>query len=278
MEFKPVVPMGGSAGLRFIERTFERQLEAFERSPAIKREADHFVSQAGEATTAEKLVADRRLLRVALGAFGLEDEVDKRAFVRRVLEEGTLDPAALANRLADPAWRKFSATLGYGDFGGFLGRESVRRGVAEQFRLRQFERAVGEVDINLRLALHFRREIADIAGANLPGRTGWFRVLGSKPLMRVIEGAYGLPSGFGNIDIDRQADMLAERTRALFGGASPAVFGTAANVDTVLHRFLATVPPGGPTSPGTRGAVALYLLQSGGLGPAARANLFASSL
>lgn len=278
MAFAPVVPLGGLAGLRFVERTFDRQIETFGRSPEIQREIDHFLAHAGEAKTAEALVADRRLLRVALGAFGLEDEVDKRAFVRRVLEEGVLDPKALANRLADPAWKKLARTLGYGDFGGFLGLESVRQDLAERFRLRQFERAVGDADVNLRLALNFKREITEIAVSSGTGRAAWLKLLGSQPLRRVVEGAFGLPAGFAGLEIDRQVGVLEERTQRLFGGATPTVFTSAENVDAVLRRFLARAEAASGPSPGTRGAAALTLLQSGGLGPGAQASLFASAL
>ena len=286
MAFAPVVPMGGLVGLRFLERTLDRQLAAFATSPDIAREVDHFVAHAGDATTAEALVADRRLLRVALGAFGLEDEVDKRAFVRRVLEEGTLDPRALANRLADPSWRKLARTLGYGDLGGALGIESVRRDLADRFRLRQFERAVGEADVDLRLALHFKREIGEVAAAAGSGGTGWLRVLGSRPLRRVVEGAYGLPAGFAGLGLDRQRETLEARTRQVFGAASPAVFASAENVDTLLRRFLAAAAAHSGPAATTPGAAALALIRPagaqggllGGLGAGASASLFASRL
>jgi hypothetical protein len=276
MPFAPVVPVGGLAGLRFVERTYARQLDTFGQSPEIRGEIDHFLAHAGEARTAEALVGDRRLLRVALGAFGLEDEVDKRAFIRRVLEEGTLDPRALANRLADPAWREFSRALGYGDLGGLLGLAGVRQDIVERFRLRQFERAVGESDVNLRLALNFKREIG--AAASAPGEAGWLRILGSRPLRRVIEGAYGLPARFATLDIDRQRAVLEELTGRMFGASSPAILAAPENADRLVRRFLALAEAGAGPAPATRGAAALALMQAGGLGLRARAGLFASGL
>lgn len=276
MAFAPVIPVGGLAGLRFVERTHARQLDALGRSPDIRREIDYFLAHAAEARTAEALVADRRLLRVALGAFGLEDEVDKRAFIRRVLEEGTLDPKALANRLADLAWREFSRALGYGDVGGLLGLSSVRQDIAERFRLRQFERAVGESDVNVRLALNYKREIAAAVAA--PGPAGWFRILGSRPLRRVIEGAYGLPPDFAALDIDRQRAVLEERTGRMFGARSPSVLAAPENVEHVVGRFLARAEAGAGPSLAMRGAAALAVMQAGGLGPGAQAGLFASRL
>ena len=277
MAFAPVVPFGGLLGFRFVERTFDAQFEAFGKSPDIQREIDYFLEHAGEATTAEALVADRRLLRVALGAFGLDDEVDKRAFIRKILEDGTIDPEALANRLSDPAWAEFSQALGYGDLGGLLVFDNTRQDIAEQFRLRQFERAIGDADVDIRLALNFRRQIREIATDPGVETSGWLKVLGSKPLRSVIEGAYNLPIAFGLIDIDRQVGDLEARTGQLFGSESPAVFASDENIDDLLRRFLLSAQLRGGISPSAPGATALILLQAGGLGTGGSANLFASN-
>lgn len=278
MAFSPVVPVGGLAGLRFIDRTYGAQFGAFSRSPDIRREIDYFLEKAGGAATAADLVADRRLLKVALGAFGLEDEVDKRAFVRKVLEDGTLDRKALANRLADPAWAEFSRTLGYGDLGGLLIVRGVREDIAARYRERQFERALGDVDLNMRLALSFRRRIREVAADPNADQSGWFRIMGSEPLRRVFETAYGLPSGFGKVDIDRQRADLGARTERLFGSPSPTVFASPENVERLLRRFLAASQAWIWPGAGAPGMAALTLLRTGGLGTDARASLFASRL
>ncbi len=277
MSFSPVVPFGGLAGFRFVERTFAVQLDQYGRSPDVQREIDHFRTHAAGATDAEALVADRRLLRVVLAAFGLEDEIDKRALVRRVLEQGTIDPKALANRLADPAWADLAGTLGFGDLGGTLGQASVREEIVERFRLRRFERAIGDSDVDIRLALNFRREIGRIASSPGADRSGWLRILGSQPLRRVVETAFGLPQGFSQLDLDRQRAELEDRATRLFGSPSAAVFRTPENVDLAIRRFLAAAQPGGGGSAGP-GSVALSLLQGAALGPAGRASLFASRL
>jgi hypothetical protein len=275
--FAPVVPFGGLLGFRFVERTFDAQFEAFGKSPDIQREIDYFLENAGEATTAEALVADRRLLRVALGAFGLDDEVDKRAFIRKILDEGSLDPKSLANRLAEPAWAEFSRALGFGDLGGLLVFDSTRQDLAEQFRLRQFERAIGDVDVDIRLAVNFRREIREIALGPDAGISGWLKILGSQPLREVIEGAFNLPSGFSQIDLDRQLDEIEARSDRIFGGKSPAVFASDENIDDLLRRFLVSAQLKGGISSLAPGATALTLLQANSLGSGGRANLFASN-
>jgi len=99
--FQPVVPLGGLGGWTFLTRTLDAQQAAFRDAPALSRDVDHFRERIASVRDAQTLVADRQLLRVALGAFGLDDDIDNRFFIRRVLEDGSADPAALGNRLAD---------------------------------------------------------------------------------------------------------------------------------------------------------------------------------
>ena len=91
-------------------------------------------------------MADRQLLKVALGAFGLDSEIDKKAFIRKILEEGTTAPTALANRLTDKSYHKLSAAFGFGDPGGAnTGDDGFAAKIVEAYKTRAFEAAVGEV-------------------------------------------------------------------------------------------------------------------------------------
>ncbi|MDT8345247.1 MAG: DUF1217 domain-containing protein [Thermohalobaculum sp.] len=278
MPFPPAIPAGGLVGFRFLTRTFEAQFAQFSRSPDIEREVQDFIARAGEIASAEELVQDTRLLRVALGAFGLEDEIGKRAFIRRILEQGTTEPEAFANRLANPVWREFSAALGFGDLGSTLGSESVRRDLAQQFRVRQFERSVGEVDVDLRLALNFKREIGQFAAGSGSDAAIWFRILGSPPVRQVIEGVFALPGSFGQLDLDAQREILESRAQRLFGDSSPRVFADPAVADRAVQRFLLNAQIAAGAVNASPGSTALTLLTSGGLGGGARANLFRSGI
>ncbi|GMG83630.1 DUF1217 domain-containing protein [Paralimibaculum aggregatum] len=278
--FAPIVPLGGLAGFRFIEQTHDRQLALFERSPEIRRDIAHFEENAGQVETLEDLMADRRLLRVVLGAFGLEEDLDKRAYVRKVIEEGSLDPRSFANRIADPAYRALAEELGFGDLGNRLILTSVRERIIEQYRLRRFESAVGEQDVDLRVAMNFRREIGGIAGSETAGSSGWLRILGSQPMRRVVEYAFNLPDQFALIDIDQQVLELERLSRARYGSESPAVFSDPETVEDALNRFLVRAQiESGSAGTGTGGAsAAVQILRAGGLGSAAAAGLFASNL
>lgn len=265
MNFSPVAPISGIAGLRFLDRTWENQFRAFESQAQMARDIDYFKENIAAIGSAEELVADRRLLRVALGAFGLDEEIGKKYFIGRILAEGTDAPDTLANRFVDPRYRKFSEAFG---FGNILGPHNASPGFAEkvvaQFKERQFEIAIGNSDQNLRLAIGFRREIADFANAGNAADSAWFSILGSTPLRTVFEQAFSLPSEFGTLDIDKQKETLQERSSALFGSSSLEVFKDPANVERLLNQFLAKAQISTQVSGTSSQFVALSILSSSG--------------
>lgn len=272
MSFVPQVPLGGIAGWRFLQRTEASQQAAFAKGPELQRDIAYFEEKIGSITSPAELVADRRLFKVALGAFGLEGEIDKRAFLRKILEEGTADPKALANRLSDPAFRRLAEAFGFGNPGGARTAEAgFAAKITAAYHTRAFEAAVGETDHSMRLAMNFRREIADLAR----GEGGsWFSVLGSRPLREVFEKALGLPKEFGRLDIDRQRDILRDKSAALFGRDTLAVFQDPAAVEKLITRFLARAQLEEGISVSAPGAGALTLLQNMNGGGEASLGIF----
>ncbi len=249
MTFTPAIPLSGYLGWRVFESNAERQFETFKTSPEIVRNVDYFREHIAEATTAEKLVNDRKLLTVALGAFGLEDEIDKKAFIRKILEEGTDLSDSFANRLADSRWREFAKAFGYGNFtGANVNLASFREQTANNYLERAFEVSVGEVDTDMRLAMYFRREIAAIAESPYVEEAGWFTIMGQTPLRTVMESALGLPSTIGQADIDKQKELFESKAEQIFGGKSPAIFKDPLKVEDALRRFfLQTEIQNGPS-------------------------------
>lgn len=275
--FTPVIPFGGYTGFRFLERTYERQLDTLSKSPEVTRNVEYFLANAAKPQTAEEFVQDRRLMQVALTAFGLEDDIDKRAFVRRILEEGVIDRNSFANRLNDRRYQELASQLGFAEVGSFLNIENRREKIVQLYRERQFERQVGDVDVNMRLALNFRRDIADLADDGLTPTAGWLKVMGTPALREVFEVAFNLPAEFGRIDLDLQVERLQDRSEALLGGKSIDLFTDPAKIEETVKRFLLNAQVREGLQGVTPGSTALTLLQSASLGSQGSFNLFASN-
>lgn len=278
MFFQPVIGTGGYSGWLILQRTEARQREIFEQSPTLQRDTDYFRENISNASTAKDLVSDRRLLSVALGAFGLDEEINKQAFVRKILEDGTESSDAFANRLNEPRYLALAEAFGYGDAGGgeAVLQSEFQEDIIARYRVRAFDRAVGEVDNDARLALNFRREISEIVSADSTNETIWFRIMGQQPIKEVLETALNLPGEISQLDIDRQRELFEDKAARIFGDSDPAILSDPEVLDEVLRRFfLVRQTQNGPTST-TPGFSALTLLQSATIGAGATQNLFQS--
>lgn len=240
MTFQPVIPSGGIVGWRFLQRTYDAQLESFSSSAVNERERQYFLENIGNVRTAEDLVSDRRLLQVALGAFGLEDDINNRYFIQRILSDGTSADDALSNRLADSRYREFSEAFG-------LGPGEVRRtglitdmeAIAQDNVVSRFEIAVGETDETMRISLYTRHTLTELAAQDSSGDTKWFDLMGQSPLRSMMETALGLRSSFAQLDIDRQLEVFKDRLTGLTGSDDLAQFTDEAAVATLTDQFLA---------------------------------------
>jgi len=240
MSFAPALPFSGYAGWTFLKRTAASQQAVLNAQPEMKRDEAYFRDKIGTINTAAELVADRRLLKMALGAFGLEGDINSKAFIRKVLEEGTLKDGTLANKLADKQYQKLSAAFGFGDFSIPRSKQSdFADRLLASYKTRSFEVAVGAQNADLRLAMNAERELSDLASKTTSSNDSkWFSVLGSPPLRQVFEKALGLPGSLATLDIDRQLEVIKSKAKAQLGSDQLADFGTAGGMEPLLRRFL----------------------------------------
>ncbi len=265
MSFQPVIPLGGYAGWSFLQRTRETQQQAFEASPQLARNVAYFEENIGAVQTAEELVRDRRLLSVALGAFGLDDDINNKYFLQKVLEDGTLDPAALSNRLSDKRYLAFAEAFGFGDFD--TPRTVLSDFPAEitsAYKERQFEIAIGNQDQNMRLAMSLERSLTEIASKDTTDNGRWYSVMGEPPLRTVFETALGLPASVGALNLDQQLTTFRDKARARFGDAEVAQFADPAKREDLVRLFLLRAGASASVAGTSPQSAALTLLQSGG--------------
>lgn len=239
MSFQPVIPQTGLAGWRFLQRTMDAQTRVFDARPDLARDTVYFEAKISSINTAEELVADRRLLRVALGAFGLQDDINNRFFIRKVLEGGVLKDGSLANRLGDDRYREMSRTFGFGDLVVPSTKISdFGKQITERYRQQQFELAVGQQSESLRLALAATRDLPSLVSGPESDRTKWFKIMGRPPLRNLFETAFGLPRSFGSLDLEQQLGVFQERASRQLGLTELRDLGEQATMDRLVQRFL----------------------------------------
>ena len=263
MSFQPVVPLSGYTGWRFLQQTLTSQQTAFTQSAPVVRAADYFRENITQITNAEDLVNDRRLLEVALGAFGLDEDIDNKFFIQKILEDGTTDDEALANRLSDTRYAEFSETFGFGDFDTPLSTISVIADkIVSKFETQSFESAVGDQNNDLRLALNFASSLEDVISGSTTKDAQWFSLMGDAPLREVVQTALGLPSEIASVDIDQQLKVFQSRAESVFGSDSLSDLTDADSQEKMIRLFLIR-SEAAAFSGASGSSIALTLLQSG---------------
>lgn len=263
MSFQPIVPMSGYVGWRFLQRTEEAQREAHAQSGETARLTDYFRENIGKVSSLDDFMADRQLVRVALEAFGLGEDLNATAYVRKVIEEGTIDSESFANRLTDTRYADFAEALGFGNIGGAGRTQFVgfTDDIVTRFEAKQFEEAVGDQNEDMRLALNVESSLSDVMDSQSSKAARWYAIMGNEPLRAVFDTAFGFSDAFAQIDIDQQLEGYESRARSLFGTDDPADF-TDPETQEKLTRLFLVRSEANQFAAATSGSIALSLLQS----------------
>lgn len=197
--------MSVAVSYRLISANLERNLEITANQGPVKLESAYYMENRGKVRSIDDFLADTRLFRTAMTAYGLADLAFAKGYMRKVLEEGVADPRSLANRTTDQRIQEFARAFDFDTFGELtMDRAVTGQALVDRYVRQSLEVEAGARDgEGVRLALYFARKAPEIDNA--------FDILGDAALSQVVRTALGLPDGIAAVDIDRQAEILNER-------------------------------------------------------------------
>jgi len=225
--------------VQLVRTNMERSLKTVAADPTVERQSEYYLENIRNIKSIDEFLADDRIFGYAMTAMGLEDMTYAKAFMRKVLEEGTDDRTAFANQLADTKYKAFAETFNFKRYGETTTSFSrTQEAIVDKFHRQTLEVREGEQNQGVRLALYFERRAPDITNA--------YDVLADPALAEAVYTALGLPQEFAMSDIDKQAAYLEERLDF-------EKFGDADYLSKFLNRFSALYDlsngPAGATSP-----------------------------
>lgn len=264
MTYTPVLPLSGYAGWNLLNRTKAAQTAAFNKSPEIARDVDYFRANIGKVKTADQLVNDRRLLTVALGAFGLDADINNKAFIQKILAGGSLSSSSLANRLSNKQYQQLSSAFGFDLKTPSTQLSTFAGDIVTAYQNREFSNAVGSQDQDMQLALNAQSQVSSLAASSSTDNTKWYTILGSSALTTVFQKALGLPTNVGSLDLDQQLRIYQTKLKSVFGSGGIAQFSSSAKVDDLIKKFLTRSQADQLISQSSSTSIALTLLQGGG--------------
>ncbi len=238
MTYNVQVGNGGYLGWKLLERTLDTQKSAFGKSPELQISRDYFVENISKVNSAEDLVKNYKLLNVALRAFGLDDDLNNKFFIRKILESDPKDEASLVNRLPDKRYAKLNAAFAFWKKPDEAADKMPAETIMDMYTQRSFEKNIGQQHQEIELALNAKRELAEIANSAVSNDTKWLQIIGSKPLRKVFEGAFGLGQSFASLQIDRQLSEFKARADRMMGSADIGQFADSDNVEKLTKHYL----------------------------------------
>ncbi len=269
MSFEPIILSAGITGWTFLQSTYDDQFENFKNDTVLKRENDYFTENIGNVTSAEDLVNDRRLLEVALKAFGLEDQIDYKAMVQKVLEEGTTAEDNLSSKLDDSRWVDFSKAFGFGGGETRMNTDPVAMAaIVADNQAQSFEVAVGEQDESMRIALYALRELQEVIlpdDAEEEGPTvnaQWYNIIGQPQLSKMMQVTLNLPESLNLIDVDQQVQVYKEAAQRMLGTDDLSTLSSKEDMDKLAITYLARAEVAAIGNSYSSASAALSLLQA----------------
>ncbi|PZO67861.1 MAG: flagellar biosynthesis protein FlgF [Paracoccus denitrificans] len=259
MSYQIVTGQSGLAGWRVLTRTAAAQRMIVGNEAGVKQQQNHARQKLAVTDSAEKLVGDYRLLKTALETYGLEADIASKSFLIKVLQSDTTDPKSLANRLSDKRYLAMAKDLGFGTPSPKAPDAAKIDALLSKHLSAVFEARVGDSDTTLRLAMNGKRELAALASAPGSDATKWYTVMGSTPLRKVVDGAFGFSAAYAKLPVERQVQEYQAAAAKMFGADGFAQLTDPAKLDKLIDRFVlrASLTTSTPTTSGYANAITL---------------------
>jgi hypothetical protein len=275
--YQPVIPLSGNGGWKFLQSTYDRQLQSLSNSPQVKADRSYLIEKFSEPVTTEAFLNDKRLLRVALTAFDLGGEEWKRGFIDKVLKEVSTPESTFLARLNNSKYTAFANAFKPAGGKITITSEALDK-IAAEFNKSTFETAVGNIDDSMRLALNYQSDIKGLMGNGSSETAILYRLLGDVPVRTVLETSLNLPTDSRKLPIKRQAELLKTSLQKL-GINDVKDLADPGQVDKMIKRFHALESVRDGAANYSPAANALTLLNGGvGLGGQGGINLLLSGL
>lgn len=189
---------------RLITRDLDRSLTLKASERQVELETNYYLENIGKVETIEDFLADTRLFKYAMKAFGLEEMSHAKAYMKKVLKEGIVDDDAFVKRLSDDRFTQFATVFDFAGKGpAAVEGSKVRQGVVDRYVRQSLEVSAGEENEGVRLALYFERTAGTIKSA--------YSILADEALVEVVFTALGFPDEMRAADIDKQAAAIEKR-------------------------------------------------------------------
>jgi uncharacterized protein DUF1217 len=101
------------ASYNSVVRNLQQSLTRVAQQPEVALNATYYKENIGKVKTVDEFLENDRLYQYAMKAYGLEDMIYAKAFMKKVLESDLLDSNSFANKLTDKRFRDFATAFSF---------------------------------------------------------------------------------------------------------------------------------------------------------------------
>ncbi|MGY3617826.1 DUF1217 domain-containing protein [Bradyrhizobium sp. USDA 10063] len=101
------------ASYNSVVRNLQQSLTRVAQQPDVARSAAYYKENIGKVETVDEFLKNDRLYQYAMKAYGLEDMIYAKAFMKKVLDSNLLDANSFANKLTDKRFREFASAFSF---------------------------------------------------------------------------------------------------------------------------------------------------------------------
>ena len=96
-----------------IVRSLKQSMARVAQQPDVSGNAAYYKANIGKVKTVDDFMKNDRLYQYAMKAYGLEDMIYAKAFMKKVLQSDLTDPNSYANKLVDKRYQEFAAAFSF---------------------------------------------------------------------------------------------------------------------------------------------------------------------
>jgi hypothetical protein len=202
--------------------------------PTVTQATKYFQANIGKITSADQFVKNTRLFNYAMTAFGLSDMTYAKTLIKKVLEQGTSQSTALANKLNNPKILALAQAYNFAVTGASTTQTTAATtDVVSKYVMQALETNQGTQYPGVQLALYFQQNASKI--------TNGYTILADSKLLSVVQTTLGISAYTSAENIDTQAKHF---DRLL----TYSDFKTPQKLQNFLERFTAQYDLANPTA------------------------------
>ncbi len=193
-----------SAALASAEKNQTQDIALQAKQPSFVREIASFRAKVAAAKDPKTLLQDPTVLKVLLTANGLGGQEAYPALAQKALLSDTTDSKALANRLANTAWKGTASLYDFANKGlSVLQNPKVIDTLANGYAEIAWRKSLDQTTPGLSNALSFRASASSIKSVD--------QILGDSTLRTVVTTALGIPQEIAFQDLGAQEKAISSR-------------------------------------------------------------------